>query len=352
MPKLKHYSSKLIKLHKHEVLKHSRFSRVNLAVFAIIFASIGGYFIYSSFAAGFAASIEPENGTVTAPATVVNDAAASGGKSVQFGSATAGSCLASNNCYPKPVNSGVGATGIPPGHTTAAGCTTTPSSGQVLNDCLFTNGPTITTTGAGATYRFSEFRGQVDHTGSGTLTVEYSNFGPITGCQNYDNSFSGSNYTVRYSRFNDHVSEGPRVAGNNILIEENFIGYMCANPGDHADGIQGYGGGTNIVIRHNTIHEGKVDVTSPIFFADNSESADVRDNLVSGGGYSLRLHDDFTPDHGPWVLIGNRIVDGAWNFGPMSNSGTTFTAQTCSDNRLVNIDASYNITSLGSVVGC
>jgi hypothetical protein len=20
-----------------------------------------------------------------------------------------------------------------------------------------------------------------------------------------------------------------------------------------------------------------------------------------GGGYSIRLHDDFTPDHGPWV---------------------------------------------------
>ena len=49
------------------------------------------------------------------------------------------------------------------------------------------------------------------------------------------------------------MSEGPRVAGSNILIEDNLIGSMCSNSGDHADGIQGYGGGTNIVIRHNTI---------------------------------------------------------------------------------------------------
>jgi hypothetical protein len=31
-----------------------------------------------------------------------------------------------------------------------------------------------------------------------------------------------------------------------------------------------------------------------------------------GGGYTIRLHDDFTPDHGPWMLIGNRIVNNSW----------------------------------------
>lgn len=272
------------------------------------------------------------------------------------GTATAtpapGDCLAANECYPKPGNSGAGATGIPNGRPAATACTSTPSTGQVLTDCLFAGTANITTTGSGATYRFARFQGQVNHLGSGTLTVEYSTFGPASGCQNYDNSITGGNYTVRYSRFNDHVSEGPRVSDDNILIEENFIGYMCSNPGDHADGIQGYGGGNNIRIWHNTIHEGKVDVTSPIFIADSSQTADVRYNLVSGGGFSLRLHDDFTPDHGPWVLIGNRIVENAWNFGPMRNSGTTFTAETCQDNRVVTIDAGYNITALGAIVSC
>jgi hypothetical protein len=271
---------------------------------------------------------------------------------VVTGSAS-GACLASAECYPKPVNSGVGATGIPSGRSTSTGCTTTPSSGQVVTDCLFTSGTTITTTGAGATYRYSDFRSPVFHNGTGTLTYEYSNFGLTSGCSTYDAILVGDNYTVRYSRFTSHIDEGPRDSGNNILIEENFIGPICSNPGDHADGIQGYFGGTNVVIRHNTIDmRGAADVTSAIFIADNSESADVRYNLVMAGGYSIRLHDDFTPDHGPWVLIGNRILDGAWGAGPMNNSGTTFTADTCSDNRLVNIDADYNITAVGAVTGC
>jgi hypothetical protein len=120
---------------------------------------------------------------------------------VVTGSAS-GACLASADCYPKPVNSGVGATGIPAGHTLSTSCTTNPSSGQVLTDCLFTNGETITTTGAGATYRYSEFQAPVIHAGTGTLTYEYSNFGLTSGCSTYDAMVLGPDYTVRYSRFN------------------------------------------------------------------------------------------------------------------------------------------------------
>jgi spermidine/putrescine-binding protein len=50
--KVKNKLTKLTNLHKSEALKKSRFSRANLVVFAIIFASIGGYLIYSSYAAG------------------------------------------------------------------------------------------------------------------------------------------------------------------------------------------------------------------------------------------------------------------------------------------------------------
>jgi hypothetical protein len=44
--------SMLARLNKSEAFKHTRFSRANLVIFAIIFASIGGYLLYSSFAAG------------------------------------------------------------------------------------------------------------------------------------------------------------------------------------------------------------------------------------------------------------------------------------------------------------
>jgi hypothetical protein len=48
---VKHHLSKLSNLHKSEALRRSRFSKVNLALFAVIFAGIGGYLIFRSFAA-------------------------------------------------------------------------------------------------------------------------------------------------------------------------------------------------------------------------------------------------------------------------------------------------------------
>jgi hypothetical protein len=73
----------LTKLHKFEAFKKARFSRANLTVFAIIFASIGGYLIYSSFAATAAC---------TSHATTANFAST-------FSGATGGQtiCLAAGN---------------------------------------------------------------------------------------------------------------------------------------------------------------------------------------------------------------------------------------------------------------
>jgi hypothetical protein len=48
---VKHPLKKLPKLHKSETLKKSRFSRANLAIFAVIFVAIGGYLLYQSRAA-------------------------------------------------------------------------------------------------------------------------------------------------------------------------------------------------------------------------------------------------------------------------------------------------------------
>jgi hypothetical protein len=109
---VKHLSHKL---HKSEAIKSSSFSKSNLVIFSIIFALLGGYFIYSSFAAGLSSSIEPENGTITSPASMVTDASASGGKAVKFG--TAGTCAVSTanipdgpdpwgGCWPGPKTAG------------------------------------------------------------------------------------------------------------------------------------------------------------------------------------------------------------------------------------------------------
>jgi hypothetical protein len=71
-----------------------------------------------------------------------------------------------------------------------------------------------------------------------------------------------------------------------------------------------------------------------------------------GGGYSLRVHDDFNPDVGPWVVTGNRIVSGSYTGGAVDTTNTNCSTTTWSDNRLVTIDSSYRVTSLGSAVNC
>jgi hypothetical protein len=115
---VKYRISSVAKLPKKDAFKRSRFSRGKLAVFAVIFAGIGGYFVFSSFAAGPLAAIEAENGTLVAPASIVSDSAASGGKAVQFGGAASASCAVTTanvpdgrdpwgGCFPGPSNTGV-----------------------------------------------------------------------------------------------------------------------------------------------------------------------------------------------------------------------------------------------------
>jgi len=56
-----------------------------LVVFILIFAGIGGYFLYRSFAASTTvASVEAESMTLPAGASVVPDSLASGGRAIKL----------------------------------------------------------------------------------------------------------------------------------------------------------------------------------------------------------------------------------------------------------------------------
>lgn len=239
-------------------------------------------------------------------------------------------------------------TGVPLGTTLSTVSSVTLSTpGQVLDSKLVTGDVTITA--SNVVIKNSEIRGRVNNQ-NGSFTIQDSLVGPTSGCTNIE-AVGYSNYTARrvYLR---NVGDGFRVSGSNVLVEDSFV-MLCSKPGDHSDGVQGYGGGTNVIIRHNTIDQRNAqDVTSPIFFADNSESAIIQNNLLAGGGYTLRLHDDFSPDHGPWEATGNRIVNGAWTGGPVLTTNTNCATTTWSDNRLVTIDSNYNVLTLGSTVSC
>lgn len=102
---------------KSTKLSDKRRKRLASVAFIIIFILIGGYMIYSSFAATGDNTLEPENGIITSPAVSVTDSTASGTKAVKFSSNTNASCTSSNQhvpdgpdgtggCWPGPSNTG------------------------------------------------------------------------------------------------------------------------------------------------------------------------------------------------------------------------------------------------------
>jgi hypothetical protein len=77
-----------------------------LAVIAV--ALVGVTALIAANAAASTANVQPENGTLAGTVTVVNDATASGGKAIQYGTATSGGGITFNRCtsptYTLPTN--------------------------------------------------------------------------------------------------------------------------------------------------------------------------------------------------------------------------------------------------------
>lgn len=151
--------------------------------------------------------------------------------------------------------------------------------------------------------------------------------------------------------------DGFRYSGNNSVAEHSYVKLCAPAESDaHSDGAQGYLAGTGNVLRHNTIDQRCVDntgdpdhlacsTTANIFWADESgDGLIVEDNLFMGGGFTIRVHDG--SGH---TVHGNRVVDGTWDFGPVSSSCGVID---WIDNRLVTIDADYSITADLGVLDC
>lgn len=169
-------------------------------------------------------------------------------------------------------------------------------------------------------------------------------------------------YTLRGSEL--YGSDGFRVSQPDatpeggdpgVLIEGNYfhandVPDTCAY---HIDGVQGYAGGTDIVIRGNTIDVDRGDcVTSAVFFADGSKSATVDGNLLLAPNYPLRIQDGADPDVGPWTVLNNAVGTS----GPVGalNDSTDCDApsMTWSGNHRVTVDASYTIVTVDDEVPC
>ena len=101
-------------------------------------------------------------------------------------------------------------------------------------------------------------------------------------------SFGYGNYSLLNTRIRSR--EGPRVSGNNILIEWCYI-EVAGLGDDHADGIQAYGGSTqgemkNIIIRNTKVICKGGALNAGIFFADHAGADLTLDSVYVDGGAS------------------------------------------------------------------
>jgi len=259
-------------------------------------------------------------------AAVVVVALAAGGAACTPGPPPVGG---GSNC-PLPAYPTAACTGVPAGTTltTHQGDLRITTPGQVVDGLRVTG--SVDVRAHDVVIRNSEVRGRIINDLGGTryrFTIEDSTVGSTTGCSSWGNGAVGvADYTARRVRIAG-FPDGFRVAGSNIRIEDSFVTLCSANPDDHSDGIQAYGagGGSNIVIHHNTIDQRAVTngaATSPIFIPNDGErqgnqdvTVTVTDNLLAGGGYSLRVFGHL-PFSAP-AVTGNKIVDGTWAYGPL-----------------------------------
>jgi hypothetical protein len=144
--------------------------------------------------------------------------------------------------------------------------------------------------------------------------------------KNANYAFGVANYTCRRCKVVNRM-EGWRVGAADyagagpVTIEDSFAQLavpagMCQSEDPHGDGIQGYGGPA-VTIRHNTIDQRRDDCpTAPVFIPDQGNAgATVQDNLLAGGGYTLRLTGGKFP-----AVTGNKIVQGSFGYGPLEVS--------------------------------
>lgn len=116
-------------------------------------------------------------------------------------------------------------------------------------------------------------------------------------------------------------SDGVRFENMNLI--ECWVRVKLQSAADHNDGLQCYqssAGGSilrcNIDANpHDSAHS-DIFGNGAIFIADGSKGEyEIRDNWLTGGGYTLRLHES-----GTYRVTGNIIEKGKWLFGPLTTT--------------------------------
>jgi hypothetical protein len=354
---------KLKKLSTHHIRSANHLSKANLTIFALVFAAIGGYVIYSSFAAGFTTSFEAENSTKNSPATTVADASASGGSALKF--AAAGSA---NSCPAYPKFPDASCTGYPVGTTLTVknGDQTINTAGTVVSGWdvrgkiivnadnvtiknSITHGPAVGGCSNGASI---ELYGQNDVVQDTEVVLDHP-----TAC--LDGIWMAGNFQT-LTRVNVHagtdgVKAGADEASHDFLVQDSYLHGMRWDPDDpnqghtetHNDGVQTWSLAHNVTLRHNRIDLSTVfntsgELASNAAWQDGAFNSRAENNYLDGGGCTLNFAAQGTTTQNPQtplyvnnnhfgrirgfngcvVLINNQAVMTEYNGNVYDDTGT------------------------------
>lgn len=256
--------------------------------------------------------------------------------------------------WPNPTNTGVRVTTL----VDRSSSLTVTQAGTVVQGLRFTGGADLVVSATGVIVRDVEFvGGGIDNNVAGLLVEHVTFTGSNAGQSN--GVLGPCGYTARRVEING-PSEGFRVGANcgPVVIEDSYArvtrptSVSCSDY--HGDAVQAYGAGavTKLTVRRSTLHLDDSCGTAPYFVPrgsnqGNSNTVDVDQLLVVGGGYSFRLGM-------PGTVKGLRIAAGRYGYGPVD---VHCDAITWSDWRAVPLDSvgvagNYQPTGAGTPVTC
>lgn len=201
---------------------------------------------------------------------------------------------------PSPAPSGAfpsaATTGVPVGTVlTNSGGITTTAAGQVIDAKNITGQVSINHNNCTlkrskvsvSTYFLVNIKAGV----IGTIVedCEINGFGTTAG----SNGINGQGTFLRNNIYG--VENGINLAGNNIVVQDNYIHDLQAPGAPHYDGIQCDGAISNILISHNTIlnTQGQVSAVMIDNFYGAIDNVVVDNNLLGGGDFTIYVSSQF-----------------------------------------------------------
>jgi len=344
-----------------------------ISIFAGSFVLIGLVAVVTSHAAGPYVATEAENGTISGAATTASDATASGGQYAALDAPTptpTGSSTCPLPAYPNP-----SCAGLPSGTTftnTVNGDYTVSTGGQVIDAWHITG--TLIIQAANVVIKNSQIDDHIDNEAapSSSFTINDSTVGPTTCSTEGWPSINGHHFTANRVHLRNH-QDSVDMVGDAITIADSLF-QPCYQPasvvgsdGFHSDGVQDQCSATctGITLNHDTIdarayYGGQSWGNSALNLGSQADGLHIRsvtlkNNLFMGGSYTTDLRWDAGLS---WIVTGNSWVQGAWTYAPISTESTcsnqTWGVDTASNlpNRIVVIDANYNVTSVANTTGC